>query len=228
MKTKILILILAIFFIAQGAFAASPFNAKAKTKRIPAGTKFDLQLQTPVTSYAGTNAEFSAILITDQTADSDVILPTGSLVRGNITKIIAAKRMSRGAVIYLDFDHIVTPNGRQLPLSLSVIGRADLTYDGGITGGRGYKEAVVENWHNTVDIVKGATNWGNETFEDVAGGYLRVVTVPVAAIGGGIGGAGYYVYEDIADLIRKGKQVNLKKGEVIHVILQQPIDVPVI
>ena len=123
---------------------------------------------------------------------------------------------------------MVTPNGRQLPLSFSLTGRTDLTYDGGIIKSRGYREAAGQNWKNSVGIVKDTTNWGNETFEDIAGGFLRVITVPVAAIGGTIGGGSYLIYQDTADLIRRGKHVTLPKGEIIEVILQEPIDVPVI
>ena len=132
MKFKLLSIILSLFLFAQTAISA-PFNANAKTKRIPAGTEFALQLLNPVTSATAEGTEFSAILVTDQKEDNDVILPSGSLVRGTVKKIVAPKRMSKGAVLYLDFDHVVTPNGRQLPLSLSVIGRTDMTYDGGIT-----------------------------------------------------------------------------------------------
>ena len=219
---RFLTIILSLFLLVQTASAA-PFNAKAKTKRIPAGTKFSLELLNPVSTSANiAGNEFTAIMITDQTADSDVILPMGSLVRGSIKKIEPAKRMSKGAVLYLDFDHVVTPNGRQLPLSLSVVGRTDLTYDGGITTTRGYKDALVENWHNTVDITKNATEWGGDVFDDI------IVADQLMTGLGAVGGGAYYVYEGIADMIRKGKNVNLNKGDVLNVILVDPVDVPVI
>ncbi|CCY63391.1 putative uncharacterized protein [Clostridium sp. CAG:967] len=223
---RFLTIILSLFLLVQTASAA-PFNAKAKTKRIPAGTKFSLELLNPVSTSANiAGNEFTAIMITDQTADSDVILPMGSLVRGSIKKIEPAKRMSKGAVLYLDFDHVVTPNGRQLPLSLSVVGRTDLTYDGGITTTRGYKDALVENWHNTVDITKNATEWGGDVFDDII--VADQLMTGLGAVGGAIGGGAYYVYEGIADMIRKGKNVNLNKGDVLNVILVDPVDVPVI
>ena len=223
---RFLTIILSLFLLVQTASAA-PFNAKAKTKRIPAGTKFSLELLNPVSTSANiAGNEFTAIMITDQTADSDVILPMGSLVRGSIKKIETAKRMSKGAVLYLDFDHVVTPNGRQLPLSLSVVGRTDLTYDGGITTTRGYKDALVENWHNTVDITKNATEWGGDVFDDII--VADQLMTGLGAVGGAIGGGAYYVYEGIADMIRKGKNVNLNKGDVLNVILVDPVDVPVI
>lgn len=153
MKLKLFSVILALFLAVQTVIAA-PFNANAKTKRIPAGTKFQLQLLNPLSTVKKSGDDFSAILVTDQTADSDVVLPSGSLVRGNIKNIVPAKRMSKGAILYLDFDHIVTPNGRQLPLTLSIVGRTDMTFDGGITTTRGYSDAVKKSWARTVEITK--------------------------------------------------------------------------
>ena len=222
MKKIISFLILALF-LTQSAFAAAPFNANAKTKRITAGTKFELKLMNPVSTSTNLEGqEFQAILLTDQRQDNDVILPMGSLIRGSIKKIVPAKKLSKGAILYLDFDHVVTPNGRQIPLSLSIIGRSDMTYDGGIAASQGYKQAEKKEWE------KSATNWGDETFEDFAGGYLRILTVPVSALAGGIAGGFYTVGADIYALFARGKDVNLKCNERMNVILVEPIDIPVI
>ena len=226
MKFKLLSIILSLFLFAQTAISA-PFNANAKTKRIPAGTEFALQLLNPVTSTTAEGTEFSAILVTDQKEDNDVILPSGSLVRGTVKKIVASKRMSKGAVVYLDFDHVVTPNGRQLPLSLSVIGRSDMTYDGGITTTKGYSDAVKQNWAQTKKIAKKSMDWGKES-GDFWNGYGKILTVPAGAIGAGFGGGGYFVGDSVADLIRKGAEVKIEKGTNLRVILVDPIDVPVI
>lgn len=222
---RILIVILSLFLFAQSVMAG-PLSGNAKTKRIPAGTAFQLQLTNPVSSYNSEGAEFTAIMINDQTSDADVILPMGSLVRGTIRKIEPAKRFSKGAVIYLDFDHVVTPNGRQVPLSMSVVGRTDLTYDGGIAGSKGYKEALGENWQKTKDITSSATEWGGDVFDDVP--VADQLMTGIGAIGGAIGGGAYYTYDFFADMIRKGKNVNLKKGDILNVILSDPVDVPII
>lgn len=224
MKIKLFALLLGLFIAVQSVFAA-PFNANAKTKRIPAGTKFKLELLAPLSTVNSEGKDFSAILMTDQTADSDVILPSGSLVRGSVKNITPAKRLSRGAILYLDFDHVVTPNGRQLPLSLSIVGRTDMTYDGGITTTKGYADALKKNWERTKEITSNAVEWGNDVAND---GAVKYITVPIGAVGGAIGGGCYYIYDAIADLIRKGEDVNLKTGEVIEVILAEPVDVPVI
>lgn len=224
MKIKILSIILGLLIAVNTAIAA-PFNANAKTKRIPAGTKFKLELLAPLSTAQGAGKDFSAVLITDQTADTDVILPSGSLVRGSVKDVIPAKRLSKGAVMYLDFDHVVTPNGRQLPLTMSVVGRSDMTYDGGITTTKGYSDAVKKNWDRTKEITSNCVDWGVEVAND---GPVKYLTVPVGAFGGAVGGAAYFVYDSVADLIRKGDDVYIKTGEVIEVILSDPVDVPVL
>jgi len=225
---KIFVIMTVFALTINGVLAASPFNAKAKTKRIPAGTEFELQMMDNVSTLTGAGADFSAILLTDQKADKDVILPMGSMVRGSIKRIKPARRLSRGAVLYLDFDHVVTPNGRQIPMTLSIVGRSDVSFDGGLVKNERYLDSLKENWRNTVDITKNSTKWGNDIAQDVAGGYLRILTVPLCAIGGAIGGGAYYVGDGVVDAIKKGNEFNLSKGDTLKVILLQPIDIPVL
>lgn len=224
MKNKILALVLTMMLAAQVTIAA-PFNGNAKTKRIPAGTKLALKMLTPIdTGYSSKGSEFTAMLVTDQKADDDVILPMGSIVRGSIKEITPAKRMSKGPVLYLDFDHVVTPNGRQLPLSLTMVGRADLTNDGGITSTKGYLDAWKQTCKKSGQVTTKSINWGKGLTDS---GWQYVI-VPVTAFGGAFGTAGYFVYDSVADAIRLGKDVQLKSEEVLNVILTEPIDVPVI
>lgn len=221
---KFLGVILTLLLAAQVTLAA-PFNAKAKTKRIPAGTQLELKMLNSIdTSVNPQGTSFSAMLLSDQVADDDVILPSGSIVRGDIKGISMPRRMSKGAILYLNFDHVVTPNGRQLPLSLNVVGRTDLTMDGGITTTRGYYDAWKKTCNKSGQITKKSIAWG-ENLTDTGWKY---VVVPFAAFGGVAGTAGYFVYGSIADMIKKGAHVNIKRDEVLNVILVDPIDVPVI
>jgi len=223
---KFFTIILGLLFTMQMTFAA-PFSGNAKTKRIPAGTILSLKmLNTIDTFYSPAGSEFKAMLITDQKAEDndDVILPMGSIVRGAINGITPSKRLSKGAILYLDFDHVVTPNGRQIPLSLAVTGRTDITYDGGITTTRGYKDAWLQTCKKSGDITKKSIAWG----ENVTGNGFKYVIVPFAALGGALGTAGYFVYDSVADVIRKGKDVQIPQGEILDVQLLEPVDVPVI
>ena len=99
-----------------------------------------------------------------------------------------------------------------------------MTFDGGITTTRGYADAWKQTCSKSGQITKNAISWA----EDVTDSGWKYVLVPVSAFGGAFGTAGYFVYDTVADLIRKGADVNLKTGDVIQVILVDPIDVPVI
>ena len=169
---------------------------------------------------------FSAMLIGDQTAETSIILPTGSIVRGTVREIIPSKRLSRGAVLYLDFDHVVTPTGRQMPLSMALHNRADLTYDGGLNVSKGYGDALKQNWKKTVEITKTCTQWGVDTGNDAFPGAV-VIMAPIGAIGGFFGGGGYLIGDSVADLFKKGPEVTISKDSILDVILAQPIDVPI-
>lgn len=221
------IVILLSCFISNMSFGGV-LKSNAETKRIPAGTKFTIQLLEPISTKNNKQGDFfSAILVDDETTNDNIVLPAGSMIRGSISKIIPNKRFSRGAVLYVDFDHIVTPNGRQLPLEMIISGKINTNYDGGIYLNRGYGEAVQDNWDEAVNITSNATDYGMEMGEAGPYNIARIVTVPVCAIGGAIGGGAYFIGDSVVDMFRKGKNVEFNQGENLTVILTQPIDVPI-
>ncbi len=222
---RALLIILSLFAFMNMSFAA-PYIGDARTARIPAGTAFDLQLMQTVDTMANQEGDAcNFVLLNDQKYQNNVVLPAGSIVRGSISRIKTAKICSRGAVLYIDFDHIVTPTGRQIPLSLGFIGIPKMTYDGGIYNQKGYGEAVQQNWDKCVDITKVSTNYGLKAGESAPG--IQYVTCPVCAIGGAIGGGCYLIGDSIIDLFRRGEDVSFTKGTVFKTKLTQPIDVPV-
>ncbi len=224
---KLFITLLALFIMNLTASAAGTFKADAKTKRIAAGTRFQLEFLQPVTTSSGLEGDFfTASLKNELSANHTVILPQGSIIRGSISSVKMAKRFSRGAMIYLDFDHVVTPNGRQIPLDLSVVKCDDkIYYDGGLYKNLGYGEAIKENYDKGVDITKRATNYGLSVGDDHPG--LQYLTTPFCAVGGFLGGVGYLIGDSVADMFRKGQDVYINKGEVLTVQLINPIDIPV-
>ena len=205
---------------------AGPFKATANTKRIPEGTKFQLEFLQDIDTYVGgVGDSFTAMLKNEQSSDAGVILPAGSVVRGSIGDLKTAKRFSRGAKLYLDFDHIVTPTGRQIPLDMAVCKFDKIYNDGGLYKTLGYGEAVKNNYRKAVDITKKATNYGLD-FEYTYSG-LQYITTPVCALGGFLGGVGYFIGDSVADIFKKGDQVKINAGDVMEVQLLNPIDVPV-
>lgn len=227
MKFKFLALILTIIFTTNLCIAKT-LKTDAKTKRIPAGTNFSIQLLEPVTTVGSDEGDyFSAMLIDDKKTPTSVILPAGSIIRGSLDKIVPSKRLSRGGILYLEFDHIVTPNGRQLPLNMVVSGPVLTNLNGGIYFAKGYGEALQNNWEKTVDITKTSTEKGIEMGSKVLNGVGNIITVPICALGGSLGGGLYLVGDSIADLFKKGADVTLNQGSKLVVVLTQPIDVPI-
>ncbi|MCQ2739467.1 MAG: hypothetical protein MJ237_04485 [bacterium] len=227
MKNIKIFILLAIFLVCTSANVwAGTFKADAKTKRIPAGATFKLEFLQPISTFSATEGdEFSAIIKNDQKFDSTIVLPAGSVVRGSIGKLKTAKRLSRGAMLYLDFDHVVTPAGRQIPLDLAICSFDNIYYDGGLYKNLGYSEAVKENYEKAVDITKKATSYGFKVEDDAP--ILKYITVPICAAGGFIGGAGYLAGNSILDVFRKGQDVKIQAGDTVEVKLLNPIDIPV-
>ena len=226
MKIKnFIILMLAVVF-SIGTVFAGPFNATAKTKRIPAGTTFQLEFLQPVSTFSGSSGDsFVATLLNEQTSGSSIVLPAGTVVRGSVLDVKTAKRFSRGAKLYLDFDHVVTPTGRQIPLDMAVAQYDRIFYDGGLYKNLGYGEAVQANYEKAAEITRKATEYGKKAGDSAPG--IQYLTTPLCAIGGFFGGVGYFIGDSVADMFRKGQDVYINTGDVMYVKLVNPIDIPV-
>ena len=201
-----IIVAIVVFTLTFGAVFAGPYNATAKTKRIPAGTTFQLEFLQPVSTFSGSSGDsFVATILNEQVADSSVVLPAGTVVRGSVFDIKTAKRFSRGAKLYLDFDHVVTPTGRQIPLDMAVAQFDKIYFDGGLYKNLGYGEAVKANYERASEMTKNAIAYGQKAGESAPG--IQYLTTPLCAIGGFIGGAAYFVGDSVADMFRKGQDV---------------------
>lgn len=212
-------------FLNTSVFAADNRTIKADIQsiRIPEGTYLKLELIDPISTKVGnTGDEFNAMLKEDQIVNNTVVLPAGSVFRGTVNKIIPAKSLSRSAILYVTFDHVVTTTGRQIPVTAGIYNYPNLTVDGGIFEGGNYGWALQQNWSNTKKIVRTTIDWGKGT-----GDNMQYVCVPIGAVGGVIGGAFYLVGDSIVDLFKKGNNVNLAQGQILDIMLTQPIDVPI-
>lgn len=156
--------------------------------------------------------EFFAEVVNDVEGDSGVIIPKGTLAHGRISQTEAAKRMGRPAQISLDFDYLITPDGREIPIEgrmstklnpvvqTSKIIAQDLGYTvaGGAVGG-----FLALNW---LGLEAAIASQGYT----LAGG---------AAIGGAIGLG--------AALMRKGSDVLIAPGDEIKVKVNTTVSLPV-
>ena len=156
--------------------------------------------------------EFFAEVTDEVKGDKGVIIPKGTIAHGKITQTGDAKRLGRQAWISLDFDYLVTPDGREIPIEgkmstklhpvaeASKIAMQDVGYTlaGGAVGG-----FMALNW---LGLEAAIASQGYT----IAGG---------AAVGGAIGLG--------MALIRKGSDVLIAPGDQIRVKINTTVPLPV-
>lgn len=163
-------------------------------------------------SFSQEGDEFFAEVTNDVSGGDGIIIPSGTVAHGRIRECKGAKRLGRDGSIDLDFDYLMTPDGREIPIegkmstklhpvtAASKIVATDLGYTavGGVVGGI---MAV-----NMFGIEAAIASQGYT----VAGG---------AAVGGlvGLGMA----------LSRKGKNVLIAPGDEIRVKINTSVPLPV-
>lgn len=207
---------------------AKTVKVEVSSQRIPAGTVIPIKLESVIsTSYADIGDQFTATLPADVMVGDKILLPAGSVIRGTVGKMKKANFCRKEAKIMLMFDHIVTPAGKQLPIYAYMTGYSNVNYEGYITGGSSYAKEFKKDASKGKDIVVNSTTYGVDKGLEYLGGVPVVITAPVCAIGGAIGGGGYIVGKSIYNVFVRGAEVSLDKGTIMNITLAQPLDVPV-
>ncbi len=202
-------------------------QADIKSERVPAGTTFKLRMETPVNSYNTTQGDtFRATLIEDIRIGTKVVIPTGTIVRGTSGEVKKNSYFSSGGWLVLLFDHIVTPMGKQIPLNVKISNAKYLTQKGTLSAGGGYMNAVGNSMENGTEFLAASTEYGLKAGKDLLNGFPLIITVPLGASVGLLGGAGIFTVESVVAMFKKGDNVRINPNDVIEVILKDPIDVP--
>lgn len=116
----------------QAAKPQVPNNAlKGFVSSVGAGTVLDVYLQNAInTATANIGDSVVAVLKSDWVVDGlHVIAPQGSVLYGNLTKAVSARYGSRNGGVVIDFNKIVTPDGKSYTLVTQPID-FDVTNDG--------------------------------------------------------------------------------------------------
>ncbi len=156
--------------------------------------------------------EFFAEVVSDVSGDSGVILPKGTIAHGIIKEQSEAKRLGRNGYISLDFDYLVTPDGREIPIEGKMSTRMHPIVEAG-------------------KIV--ATDVGYTAAGGVVGGFMALNLLGIEAA---IASQGYTVMGGAAvggavglgmSLWRKGKDVLIAPGDEIRVKINSKVPLPV-
>lgn len=230
--SQILLFVFCVNFIfALPSFAADIFKGRieqtdkreelskelytGKVEEMGKGTKNDVIKMTVSQvldgSFSLEGDEFFAEVTSDVEGKDGVIIPAGTVAHGRISEATSAKRLGRDGSLNLDFDYLVTPDGREIPIEGKMstklhpiaAGTKIIATDVGYTAAGGVVGGIVAL--NMFGVEAAIASQGYT----VAGG---------AAIGGMIGlGAALY---------RKGKNVLISPGDEIRVKLNTKIPLP--
>lgn len=224
--------VLVLFIFCFSAFAQnlppkSTFKADLQSKRIAAGTIIEIRFLDSMSSLTSTEGNsFNACLEEDIRLNKKTVLPAGTLMRGTVNEVKKSKILKIPASLYLDFDHLVTPDGKQLDVSMRLTD-ISLTKDCmGISGGGSYRLSVCDNFTDGVDFVRSAVDWGNMAGDKFLNGYPKIVITPVAATGGFISSSLLFAGKSLVDIFMKGNEVIISQNQVAKGRLTEPIDIP--
>lgn len=227
-----LLIIVCTMFICTGIEANSAvnkkINANIKTKRVPSGTIITLKVLDPVSSSNSSLGDQFDLMVTENVkVNNSIVIPQGSVIRGSIEEVSAPKMLYRGGMVRLYFDHIVSATGKQVPFYAGICNNKNITYDGALSSNTTYKTAFSKTTQTTKNIVVKPTTWAWEKGEDMFNGSPKYVFAPLTAIVSAPVAGVYFVGDSIADIFKKGENININQGETIQVQLLKPLDMPV-
>ncbi len=163
-------------------------------------------------SFTMEGDEFFAEVTTDVIGNKGVIIPKGTIAHGSIVESGDAKSMGRSAWIEMDFDYLITPDGREIPIE-------------------GHMSTKLNPVVETSKIV--AQDVGYTLAGGAVGGLvaLNLLGLEAAimsqgytlAAGAAVGG----VYGLGMALVRKGHNVLIAPGDEIKVKIKSDVELPV-
>lgn len=184
---------------------------KGRVVLVPAGVGFEASLSTTISSGINRIGDrVTATVTAPLVIGSDVVVPVGSQLVGQIVNAVPAARFMAGAggVLELRFTTLQTPTGQQYPISASVdesLFRLNAATGGSRVAMGVAKTAIGAGVGAALGTAIGAISGGKKSVGKGAWSG--------AAIGGGLGALGA--------LAGKGTELILNSGETIPVRLDQ-------
>src|SRR5262245_51841962 len=192
-------------------FAATSFAQKSGDIRLPEGTRITLRLNDYLSTKLNSEGDsFTAEVIAPVFSGDRQIVPKGSIVSGSVSRVVRPGRFRGRAVMNVVFDSIRVPGKGAIPLTASL---ASVEAKGGVRE-EGQIEGEGSKGKDAGTIAKpGAAGAG-------IGGL----------VGGGQGaaiGAGAGALVGLATVLTtRGKDVELRRGSSLEIILDRPLNVP--
>lgn len=177
----------------------------------PPGTVVSATFSSAVSSeYARVGDHFTATLGSAIASGTNVILPAGSQMEGQVVMVKAAGRTGKNGELDIRFTSATLPNGQKVPLSAR-IQTDDGTgiIKGGTTGGRVGRAAV------TTGVGAGLGAALGTAMGPLSGGGVGRGAIYGTVLGAGMGALG--------SAWQKGKPAVLETGSPVNIVLDQPL-----
>lgn len=197
--------------LSAALFLSSPGAAPSQRSIVPEGTILTLRMETYLSSKtARVGDRFTATVIQDVTANSRVVIPTGSRVEGHVTSVQRARRLSRSGMIAVDFDRLILPDGRIYRIygeltPLDPQQRKKIKEESRVKGGSAKKRSIV--------FIGGGAGVG-AVIGAIAGGGKGAAAG--AGVGAAIGAAGA--------ILTKGREAVIEPGTEFGLELLERLD----
>lgn len=185
-----------------------------ETKKLDSGTKLELTVATVIGSDVSVEGdEFFAEVTSDLMVDGGVVIPLGTVCHGKVTESENEKRLGRDGYVTMEFDYILTPDGREIPV----------------------KAKMSTKSHPLKSFAKVALTDVGYTL--VGGAIGGILAVKLGGLGMAIASHGYTVAGGAAiggtvglaqSLIRKGKPRFIQPGDQIKIKLTENMELPVL
>jgi len=157
--------------------------------------------------------EFFAEVTDDFSTETGIVIPSGTVAHGRVASLENSKRLGRDGYIKVDFDYLITPDGRKIPIDASMTTKRHPV--------AATAKVVLED---TAYTMAGGVIGGLLAFKFLGLG------AAVASKGGTVaGGAGIGAVIGLtASMIRKGSEVLIAPGDEIKVKIIENFDLPVL
>jgi hypothetical protein len=200
--------------------AAAEAQAQSSGTRqitVPAGTEVLLQLKNVIDTKSARVGDGVYCQTTFPVViDNVMIIPPGSYVKGEITRVQRAGRLSGRAEILFHFDSVIFPTGYTVEMPGSIHGDPG-THNGKVADEEG---TVKTEGH---DKLKKLPDVGRDTEYGAIAGTVASGSLNGARVGGGIGAvAGLATM-----LLTRGSDVRIEPGASLTMKLQRPLVVDV-
>ena len=183
---------------------------------IPAGTKFKVRLETPISSKISEVGDKIAVtLLEPLPIDSQHALPRGIEMTGQITQVKRAGQVKGKAEVYALINELTTTYGSE-PIVVSIVSADDFANDEKI---RTDEEGKLISNRDLGDDVKKA---------GAGAGLGSIATAPVAIatenVGAAIAGPAAGALAGL--LLTRGKEIRLAVGTVFRMKFDKPVMIP--